>query len=176
MPFRESRPRKIRGPGIVSLRKRLAACERHRVRFVYPFCSPAFHLRVPVLTNVEHPNSEHIWRFHSPKYRCEYCGYRWTAVKNRTVVQGLRDAHIPGCREQNGGTLRPCEPTDLELLSEAQQSDFEKVLKIRDIGKKFAALYRACGKPEPETYRASFVPFSFFNVTPKQAYPRFPSF
>lgn len=59
------------------------------------------------------------------------------------------------CREQsNGSVLQPPEPADVEILSQEQQSEFEKVLKIRGNEKKFAALYRACGKPEPETYRA----------------------
>lgn len=89
-------------------------------------------------------------------------------MKSRADVRRHRDAHIPGCRKQYGGTLRLCEPTDLEILSQAQQSEFEKVVKIRNIEKKFAALYRACGKPEPETYRASLVLWSFdlFHTVP----------
>lgn len=98
------------------------------------------------------PYSEHIWRFHSPLYRCEFCGYRWTGVSNRSAVQSKRIKHIPKCKAEKEGVLQPA---DLDILSQEQQSAFEKTKNVRDNEKKFAALYEACGwTTEPETYRA----------------------
>lgn len=105
------------------------------------------------------PNSEHIWRFHSQLYRCDYCDARFTAVKNRKEVKTKREAHILRCKEEHQGVPRQLGPNDVEVLSREQQAEFEKVLQIRKVDDKFAALYKACGKAEPETYRT--FPFLF---------------
>lgn len=40
-----------------------------------------------------------------------------------------------------------------ELLDWKQQELFENIRKIRDVGEKLKALYEACGKPVPRSYR-----------------------
>lgn len=98
-------------------------------------------------------NSEHIWRFHSQLYQCEYCGRRWTGTQSRKDVTKARNEHMSQCEEKRRGRLRSIQPTDLTILRPEQQADFEKATRLRGNEKKFAAFYRACGQPEPESYR-----------------------
>lgn len=43
----------------------------------------------------------------------------------------------------------------IELLDWKQQELFEKIRSMRDVEAKLEALYKACRKPVPETYRWS---------------------
>lgn len=54
------------------------------------------------------------------------------------------------------GLLRRIGARDVELMTEDQQEEFSKVKSIREPATKIRAMYRACGKPLPDTYRASW--------------------
>lgn len=96
------------------------------------------------------------------------------------MVQKTRDEHVPRCRKAHRGVLQRPRSGDLEILGEEQQRAFEKVLPIKGtnkksatleaksaaFGKKFARLYEACGKGEPETYRTLLYSFPFPPCSP----------
>lgn len=76
---------------------------------------------------------------------------------SRKDVKQKKEQHWKSCEDKLRGAQLPEEPDEgrIELLNGRQQRQFEKIRSMKDVGTKLEALYGACGKPLPETYRWS---------------------
>ncbi|KAK7737142.1 hypothetical protein SLS63_002933 [Diaporthe eres] len=103
---------------------------------------------------------EHIWRKHTRFFRCGFCPLRWSISTSRKEVKEKKADHWKSCDGKLRGLLHPDDPDEsrVELLDWKQQELFEKIRSMRDVEAKLEALYKACRKPVPETYRWSTPP------------------
>lgn len=76
---------------------------------------------------------------------------------SRKEVKKEKEEHWKSCEGKRRRVIyfNDRDEEGLELLDWKQQEVFEKIKAIRNVGAKLEALYKACGKPVPGTYRSS---------------------
>lgn len=76
---------------------------------------------------------------------------------SRKEVKQEKEEHWKKCEGKRSRVIYfdGLDEDGIELMDWKQQELFEKVKSIRNVGAKLEALYKACGKPVPETYRSS---------------------
>ncbi|POS75503.1 hypothetical protein DHEL01_v206097 [Diaporthe helianthi] len=101
--------------------------------------------------------NEHIWRKHTPFFRCGFCTGRWSISLARSKVTQKKEEHWETCEGKRRGTPYFVERFDedgTELLDGEQQERFEEIKTMRGYDRKLKALYEACEKPVPDDYYA----------------------
>lgn len=76
---------------------------------------------------------------------------------SRKKVQEKKEEHWKSCEGKRRGVLYFNGPDEArtEFLDWKQQELFERIRSMRDVEAKLEALYKACRKPVPDTYRWS---------------------
>lgn len=117
---------------------------------------PGLHVLPPIKEHLadECLCSEHIWRKHTPFYRCGFCPSRWSISTARGKVTQKKAQHWETCKGKRRGTpyFARYDEDGTELLGADQQRRFAETKSIRRNDDKLKALYEACGKPPPDSY------------------------
>lgn len=98
--------------------------------------------------------SEHIWRKHTPFYRCGFCPHKWSISTARGKVTQNKKQHWETCEGKRRGMsyFERYDEDGTELLDADQQRLFAEIKSMRGNDRKLEALYEACGKPPPDTF------------------------